>query len=800
MRITIPAHYRLSQTTPFVQLTGQNQENFVIQALEHDLIRVQHWPDGTPRLDRTWMVAGKEGDVPREGRQREDLSPFSLPEYQLRSEENSLELATKSLRLVATLENMALSWQTADGREFAADLLTRSYPYDKAGRAVFHYMQQRVDEYYYGFGERSGALVKNGRRMRMVNVDAMAYNAAASDPLYKHYPFYITYIPGLEIAYGLFYDNFSTVTFDMGSEIDAFHGYYRYYQAEDGDIDYYLIYGPSIPEVVQKFIRLTGQTHLPPRWSLGYLASTMSYTEAADAQQQLENFITLCDQHDIPCDMFHMSSGYTTDERGTRYVFTWNRDKFPNPQQMSEKFHQAGIHLTANVKPYFLQSHPLYNELKKRKGFIQAAEADEPEIGRFWSGGAFESGLGGYVDFTNPAAYEWWQQQLKQQLLEYGIDGIWNDNNEFQIWDDAARCNGFGKEMPMGVSRPILTLLMVKAAYEIQKSHAPDVRPFVLSRAGCPGIQRYAQSWSGDNHTSWETLRYNIPMGLGMSLSGFFNTGHDVGGFAGPKPSPELFVRWLQNGIFHPRFTIHSWNEDRSVNEPWMYPEMLPLVREIMQFRYRLIPYLYTLIFEAVRQGIPVIRPMVYAFPDDPHCWTESFDFMLGDHLLVASVLEAGARTRDVYLPGGGEWCDFHTGKWYQGGNTITVDAPLDRIPLFVPSGGMIPLGKVMRHVGEQPDDYREVLLFPRTGQGHLTLIEDDGISVNAAFTEIHMTVLGGEHDITLDMRVSGSYSLPYKNLVFILPPGEKRPLKSQHVLSADIDSLGRQVVLCKLP
>ncbi len=794
MRITNPTPFRLTQTAPFIQLTGQRNERFTLQVLEHDLIRVQHWPDGSPRLTRTWMV----GDAPREGRPRQDLSPFSLPAYQLISDENHLQLITDNLQLTTSFDNMALRWLDSEGREFAADLLTRPYPYDKAGRAVFHYMQQRPDEYYYGFGERSGSLVKNGRRMRMMNVDAMAYNAASSDPLYKHYPFYITYIPDLKTAYGLFYDNFSIVTFDLGSEIDAFHGYYRYYQAEDGDMDYYLIYGPSIPEVIQKFLRLTGNMHLPPRWSLGYLASTMSYTEAPDAQAQLEQFITLCEQHDIPCDMFHLSSGYTTDERGVRYVFTWNQNKIPDPQQMTEKFHQAGIHLAANVKPYFLQPHPLYPELQAMKGFIQSADSDEPEMGRFWSGGAFESGLGGYVDFTNPAAYDWWQQQLEHQLLEYGIDGIWNDNNEFQIWDDAARGYGFGEELPIGLSRPIQTLLMVRAAYEIQKKHNPDLRPFVLTRSGAPTIQRYAQSWSGDNHTSWETLRYNIPMGLGMSLSGFFNTGHDVGGFAGPKPSPELFIRWLQNGIFHPRFTIHSWNEDRSVNEPWMYPEILPLVREIIQFRYRLIPYLYTLFFEAARSAVPIIRPLVYAFPDDPRCQTESFDFMLGDNLLVASVLEEGALTRDVYLPKGTDWCDFHTGTWYKGGQTITVNAPLERIPLFVPSGGLIPMGKVMRHVGEQPDDYREVLLFPGTGRGEFTLIEDDGLSVNSLYTEVYMKIFGGKQEITLDIQVNGNYALPYKQLVFVLPPNERRPLKSPHLLSTGIDVHGRQVALCR--
>jgi alpha-glucosidase len=175
--------------------------------------------------------------------------------------------------------------------------------------------------------------------------------------------------------------------------------------------------------------------------------------------------------------------------------------------------------------------------------------------------------------------------------------------------------------------------------------------PYLISRSGCPGIQRYTQTWSGDNQSNWETLKYNIPMGLGLSLSGVPNTGHDVGGFSGNAPSPELFVRWVQNGVFHPALYHSLVPSDGSVNEPWMYPEVLPIIREWIEFRYRLIPYLYTLLFESTQTGHPIIRPMVYAFPGDPKCHTESFDFMLGPNLLVASVLQDGARSRPVYLP-----------------------------------------------------------------------------------------------------------------------------------------------------
>lgn len=787
--------------------TGSRGEQLAISVLDNDLIRVEHLPDGQRRMDRTWMITGKNDDMPRQGRSRDDLSPFPCPgfahEYDART---NILISTSRLRITCALESddgFHLTWADNNDRIFAQDLPKRAYAYDRAGQTIYHYMRRRSDEHYFGFGERSGPLDKSGMRMRMVNLDAMGYNAETGDPLYKHIPFYITYIPELKIAYGLFYDNLSNTVFDMGKEIDAFMGYYRYYMAEDGDLDYYLIYGPTIDAVVQKFAGLTGYPTLPPRWSLGYLGSTMSYTEAPNSQEQLKQFVALCQKNDIPCDMFHMSSGYTTDSRGIRYVFTWNSDKIPDPQGMVDDFHRAGIRLAPNIKPYLLTSHPDYAKVESQQAFILSAEEDRPEITSFWSGGPFESGDGAYIDFTS-SGYDWWKTQIKTVLLNYGIDAIWNDNNEFEIWDDAARCAGFGRPIPISQARPLQTLLMARASYEALQEQRPDTRPFVLSRAGSPGLQRYAQTWSGDNETSWHTLRYNIPMGLGLSLSGIPNTGHDVGGFHGPRPDPELFARWVQNGIFHPRFTIHSWNTDGTVNEPWMHPEVLDIVREAINFRYQLIPYLYALLVNSHRTGQPIIRPLVYHFPDDPRCVTESFDFMLGPNLLVESVLEAGARSRTVYLPAGVGWWDFYSGQQYSGGSTLEAEAPLDRIPLFVPEGGMIPLGKRMRHTKEQPDDMRRVLAFPHHAQGRstFTLIDDDGISLGyqrGEVAEIAIDMQTTKDAITITMHpVRGGYRPAYAHVDFILPRGETRPVRADTGEQARVKG-GRQVMTLQL-
>lgn len=783
MRIHTPQDFTLQSTDEnTLHFSGGRGERLRLDVLDHDLIRVQHCPDGTPRLNRTWLVSGDGGDTPREGRSRDDLSPFPCPAFTSETNDENITLTTDKLKLRIHTGDFHITWADADGRDFAADLPRRAYNYDLADGSVYHYLRRREDEHYFGFGERAGKLDKYGRRLRMLNMDALSYNAESGDPLYKHFPFYITYLPEEDIAYGLFYDNLATTIFDMGSEIAAFWGFYRYYQALGGDLDYYLIYGPTIPDVIEKYTRLIGRPALPPRWTLGYLGSTMSYTDAPDADQQLRRFVALCDEHDIPCDLFHLSSGYTTNATGSRFVFTWNRDKIPDPAAMVRGFTDAGIRLAANIKPYLLKDHPYYDEVAAAGGFVKSPDDDAPQPSTFWSGGAFEAGDGAYIDFTSEAGYDWWKAQVKDKLLKYGIEAPWNDNNEYEIWDDDARCDGFGESLPIGIARPLQTLLMGRASWEAVRETWPERRPFILSRSGCPGIQRYAQTWSGDNDTSWHSMRFNTPMGLGMSLSGAPNTGHDVGGFGGPAPEPELFLRWVQLGIFYPRFTIHSWNTDGTVNEPWMYPEMLPAIRAAIRMRYRLLPYLYTLFVEASRTGQPIMRPLVYHFRDDARCRTESFDFTLGPNLLVAPVYEARARVRAVYLPGGQDWYDFYTGEVHPGGTTINAAAPLDRIPLFAPEGALIPTGREMRYVGQVADDVRRVYAFPHRESGRATfdLIEDDGVTMayqRGGFTTVTLKMDAEPDALTFSVSARGDYPLAYDSVEFVLPAGETRSI-----------------------
>ncbi|ALB66199.1 Alpha-glucosidase [Cronobacter dublinensis 1210] len=770
-------HWRFTHSDDHhVELTVDDAHTLCLWVLEPGLFRVAVKRRGAYALKRTWSIA-PENDVPWEGRARDSLAGFSLPGFTLEETPERLTISSERLR-VTVHQPLWLEWHYRDdeGRwQFlTSDRPTSAYLLNAHGDGVAHYQRREKDDRYYGLGEKAGDLERTGRRFEMRNLDAMGYNAASTDPLYKHIPFTITRRE--QVSFGLFYDNLSSCWLDLGNEIDNYHQPYRRWQAEAGDIDYYLFVGPRVLDVTKAFVRLTGKTLFGPKWSLGYSGSTMHYTDAPDAQDQLMNFIRLCDEQAIPCDSFQLSSGYTS-INNKRYVFNWNYDKVPQPTAMSAAFHDAGLKLAANIKPCLLQDHPRYQEVAQQGLFIRDSETDAPERSSFWDD------EGSHLDFTNPATVAWWQNGVTTQLLEMGIDSTWNDNNEYEVWDGEARCHGFGEPVAIKHIRPVMPLLMMRASMEAQQRFAPEKRPYLISRSGCAGMQRYVQTWSGDNRTSWQTLRYNIRMGLGMSLSGLYNVGHDVGGFSGDKPDAELFVRWVQNGVMHPRFTIHSWNDDHTVNEPWMYPAATPAIRSAIALRYRLLPYLYTLLWQAHADDEPMLRPTFLDHEHDAQTFRECDEFMLGRDLLVASVVEPGARTRTLWLPANDHgWYDFHTGSWYAGGQQVTLDAPLERLPLLVRAGAGLPLSERIRHVDAQRDDTRELKLFPVPGNGQASglVFEDDGESWgyqdgNALWVNWQMRCTA--EAIHLTFATTGDYRPAWASMSVTLPPGETRRL-----------------------
>jgi alpha-glucosidase len=755
-----------------IDLVSSTRATAHIFVLEHDILRVVVLPEGRLRQSATWAIAPGLEDVPTEGRDRFVTSDFTCPEFQWIEEAGQLRVETARVRLTVNLRGLLCSWYLHSGgewRQVAHDRRTQAYNFGWWDEKVYHYLARDRQEMYFGLGERSGDTNRAGGRYRMCNIDAMGYSAKSSDPLYKHISFYITWKPEERLAFGLFYDTLSDCTFDMGRELDNYHGLYRYFVADHGDLDYWFVAGPAVADVARRFTWLTGRPALMPRWALSYSGSTMSYTDAPDAQSRMAEFLEKCSEHAIPCESFHLSSGYTS-IGGKRYVFHWNREKFPDPAAFVRSYEDAGVHLVPNIKPCLLRDHPLFEEARSNQLLLSFADG-EPAMVQFWDE------VGACLDMTNPRTLDWWKEKVRTALLEYGIPATWNDNNECEVWSPEVVANCFGHPTPAREVRALQPLLMMRASRQAQCEYRPGVRPYLVTRSGMAGLQRYAQTWSGDNYTSWETLKYNIKMGLGLALSGVSNTGHDVGGFAGPRPDPELLVRWVQAGIFMPRFSIHSWNDDGTANEPWMYPEMTSLVRELIEFRAWLAPYLYWLLWRYRSDYEPVVRPTFYDFPEDPACYAENDEMMLGPSLLVAPVVEPKATSRTVYLPRGANWRDFHSGEIFQGGQTVERPAPLNRPVLLARDGSVIPVALKQSDRSKR----RGFLLFPLSeGESQGESYEDDGETEayrQGQFGHWRIKVQAEKSAVRVDVAREGQVFDDGQTLTLLLPAAESRPV-----------------------
>ena len=680
------------------------------------------------------------------------------------------------LKVVVEKEPFRICVYDKEGTLLHADIVDLAYMEDSNHRRI-HTSEISPEDCFYGFGEKSGSFNKAQKFMSMSPKDAMGYNPRETDSLYKHIPFYIKLNSGTRKAVGYFYHNTCECDFDMGREKSNYWKPHSRYRTDGGDIDLFLIAGPSVRQVVERYTDLTGKSAMLPRYALGYLGSSMYYPELdKDCDDAILDFIDTTREEKIPVDGFQLSSGYCTvetDKGIKRCVFTWNKKRFKDPREFFAQMEKRGVTVSPNVKPGILLIHPRLDEMKAKGMFIKASGSDEPGIGTWWGG------KGVFADFTNPSTRTYWKEMLKENVLEYGTSSVWNDNCEYDsLVDKDCRCDFEGKGGTIGQLKSVMSNIMCHITDEAIHETFTNTRPYIVCRSGHCGIQRYAQTWAGDNLTCWDSLKYNIATILGMSLSGVANQGCDIGGFYGPSPEAELMVRWIQNGIFQPRFSIHSTNTDNTVTEPWMYGDCTDYIREAIGLRYQLSPYLYSLMERAHETGLPIMEPMCSAFQEDVKCYEEGVDFMLGDSLLVANVVEKGAVSRKVYLPEGETFYDFYTRSAYEGGRTVELPVDLGSIPLFVRSGAIIPMAEDrLDNLKTQQAEHLRILCAADR-DGRFELYEDDGISMDyekGGFLKTSITMTAGERTV-LDFHQEGHYETAVKTLYLDMIHREKAP------------------------
>jgi alpha-glucosidase len=687
-------------------LVSADAGSFLLSSPMPQVLRIGSGRGGVFPEDRSFAVA---------------CSPETAVAPALADNAERLEADFQGLKIVIARKPLALSVYDRDGT-----LLLRDHPRAGLGWTDAGFLFSSIIEpgaRYYGFGEKTGRLDKTGKALTMWASD-LPYTVNY-DPLYVSIPWALVLREGR--AFGLFFDEPGRSHFDLGrSEFDLMA-----YHLEEGELNLYVIAGPEVGAVLERYTALTGRMPLPPRWALGHHQCRWSYMNEAEVRKVAQEFR----DRDLPSDVIYLDVHYMDRYR----VFTFDANRFPEPKRLTDDLARIGFRAVTAVDPgvHAAEDFPLYREGREQGLFCRDEKGGEYNS-RVWPGKV------AFPDFTNPAARAWWGR-AHRPLVEAGVAGIWNDMNEPSSWKLDLRV----KEavLPLwpvrrppivhhdeGRQTPHLRLRNVYALLENQGTRAgleelrPGVRPFILTRSGYAGIQRYAAVWTGDNSSSFAHLALTLPMLLNLGLSGVALVGPDIGGFMW-SCSPELYARWIQLGAFYPFCRTHTALRSRR-QEPWSFgKEVERIARQYLKLRYRLHPTLYSLIRQCHDTGAPVLRPLFYEFPDDKAAPTIDDQCLFGPSLLLAPVLTKGARSRDLYLPDA-LWTDFFTGERLAGPRRLTREAPLETLPMYVRDGAILFMWPALSWLDQRPVDRVFVDIYPPAkGASGETLYEDDGAS-----------------------------------------------------------------------
>ncbi|MFD1431133.1 glycoside hydrolase family 31 protein [Lacticaseibacillus yichunensis] len=513
-------------------------------------------------------------------------------------------------------------------------------------------------------------------------------------------------------------------------------------------MNYYLFAGPTMTDVAEAYTTLTGTTPLPQKWTLGYQQSRFSYASEKVVRDLAAKMRAL----NIPCDAIHLDIDYMDGFR----VFTADPERFPQMKGMIADLKQQGIKVVTIIDPGVKvdKQYAIYEDGLAKHAFATNPDGT-PYVNTVWPGKAV------YPDFGNPAVRTWWGQN-QQFLTDLGVAGVWNDMNEPAGFDgpipDDTVFSDNGQPSTALAMHNVFGQNMAHATYDGLKK-LTGKRPFVISRAVYAGAQRYTTVWTGDNRSTWAHLRLALPQLCSLGLSGIPFAGTDIGGFTSDTTA-ELMTRWLEAALFSPLLRNHSTARSR-LQEPWAFGEpTLSIYRKFVELRYHLLDLLYDLF--ALQPSLPIMRPLVLHYQDDARVQTLNDEYLVGESLLVAPVVEQGATQRLVYLPTG-DWIDFWTGKTVAGGQSIVVDAPLDHLPLFVKAGSLLPWRPLTQSVDVATET---TLTFRCYGKaGVYTHYQDDGEDLayqNGAYNLYEVRFDGDQASVELTRQ---GYPHPYRKI-----------------------------------
>jgi alpha-glucosidase len=663
-------------------------------------------------------------------------------------------LLTDSLKVVVDLQPFRVAFYNLKNELLSGDEGNLGISW--WGNQVSCYRKLHPDEKFIGLGEKTGGINRRGQVYQNWNSDVPAY-AQNQDPLYATIPFFIG-VHG-NVCYGIFFDNthHSYFNFGGGADEELYH-----FGADDGEMNYYFFGGATVPQLLKEYTALTGRTPMPPLWSLGYQQCRWGY---ASSKELISLAKTLREKR-FPSDVVYMDITYMDHYK----VFTWDPVNFPDPAGMMDELKKMNFDLVTIIDPGIKveKGYKAYED-----GVAQNQFAKYPDgrlyVGHVWPGRCH------FPDFTKAGTRKWWGNNFKASHTDIGIRGFWNDMNEPAAWGrEFPNLIEFGEgpdKATLYTVKNAYGLLMSKATYEGTKTLLNGQRPFVLTRASYSGIQKYSAQWTGDNFASDEHMLLGQRLLNSMAVSGIPYVGMDIGGFMGDV-TPELYVRWMNLGIYSPLMRQHSVIDSR-YHEPWQFGEAnTRFIRSLLEQRYKMLPYLYSSFYAAHQSGLPVNRMLPVAYTFDNNCYNDKFgnEFLFGDNLLVCPA-DSKTLIAEVYLPGDGRWYRLADDKIYEGGRSQYVPSPLDNLPVFVKESGIIPMQGVVQSTKEKGDGVLSVHVWKGNTPNSFVYYEDDGTTYNYMKSEFYkrtISYLPGSNQIILEAK-EGTYASKFDQVKLVL-------------------------------
>ncbi len=582
-------------------------------------------------------------------------------------------------------------------------------------RAITLRRKVRESEAIYGLGEHGEVFNRLPGRYRIWNKDEPHHHPMKQ--FYCTIPFGISHGTGTDLPHGFFVDNPGEVIIDAGmanhEEVSI--------EAKTGDLDLWLFFEDSPARILEEYTALTGRMQRPPMWALGYQQCRWSYP----TEERIREVTSEFRKRRIPCDVIYFDIDYMD-----RYaVFTWNKETFPDPGELTRSLGADGFSVVTIVDPgvAIRDDYDASTIGAKTPHFFLRRPDGSLIVETVWPGEV------NFPDFTHENTRTIWGEWQAVHLLDLGVSGIWNDMNEPAVFGSHSKSNEMFDEAihyDHGHFRThrevhnIYGLTMARTSCEGQLSHRPELRPFTLTRSGWAGIQRWSAVWTGDNRAAFATMPFDVQLNLSLGLSGVSFVGCDIGGFFNDA-TPQLFARWIEWGVFQPFCRGHSAMGTID-QEPWVFgPEVEKVARRMIELRYQLLPYIYTAFVEAAESGAPVNRPLVFEYPQDATVLGIGDEFLLGKDILVAPVMDPGKDHRALYLPPG-EWMHLWTEERHQGGRWVVEESRPGRPPVYLRAGSIIPVHPSRQHTKEPEPEITFLDVVPSVRMSG-KLVEDDG-------------------------------------------------------------------------